>query len=171
MERGLKPNPYTPDISLDVHAAKGTRTRPLLDYWTSLCIDDRLPSWEVFDQMVLFDIAAYMAVLDVEGTPSEPRFRYRFIGTYLVQSREGLEYADPTGQRLEDIPRAYDYSPIISTYERCVMEEVPFLISGDFATFRQVGFGERMVVPLSNDGSRVDNIVTCLDRLREEDIC
>ena len=85
MERGLKPNPYTPNISEDVHAAKGTRTKPLLAYWEKLCVDGLLPSWAEFDQMALFQIAAYMAVLDVEGSEAEPRFRCRFIGTYLVQ--------------------------------------------------------------------------------------
>ena len=82
-----------------------------------------------------------------------------------------MEHADPTGKRLQDISRAYDYRPIIDTYEQCVARKVPFLISGDFATYRQVGFSERMIVPLSNDGTRVDHLVTCLDRLREEDIC
>lgn len=166
----LEPHPYSPDISEDVHSAKGERTRPLLAYWESLCAPGGLPTWDGFDLMELFRIAPYVAVLDVEGPEDEPKFRYRYIGTYLVQSRRGLKHSDPTGQLLDDVPRAYDYTPVLRTYAACVAKKTPFLVSGDFTTYLQYGYSERMIVPLSSNGVSVDKLVTCLDRLKEEDI-
>ena len=78
--------------------------------------------------------------------------------------------ADPTGKLFDEIPRSYDITPITATYSKCIANKTPFLISGSFLTFRQFGYGERLVVPLSNDGFKVDKLVTCLDRLKEEDI-
>jgi hypothetical protein len=165
-----EPNPYTPVISRDVHSAKGERTRPLLTYWETLCGEGTLPGWQNFNLMDLYKIAPYLAVLDVEGADSAPKYRYRYVGSYLVRTREGLENADPTGKIFDEIPRAYDFTPILETFTSCISEKVPFLISGSFLTYRQFGYGERLIVPLTNDGKKIDKLVTCLDRLKEEDI-
>jgi hypothetical protein len=165
-----KPNPYTPTVSEDVYSAKGKRTLQLLAYWESLCRDGSIPSWEDFELMALYRVATYLAVLDVEGSNENPKFRYRYVGSWLTHTRADLDFADPTGKLFDEIPRSYDITPITATYSKCIANKTPFLISGSFLTFRQFGYGERLVVPLSNDGFKVDKLVTCLDRLKEEDI-
>ena len=165
-----KANPYTPFVSEDVHAAKGEKSLALLAYWESLCRDGKIPGWQDFDLMANYRFAASLAVLDVEGTRENPKFRYRYTGTNLVETREGLENRDPTGKLFDEVPRSYDFTPILDTYAACVAKKKPFLIAGSFMTFRQFGYGERMIVPLSSSGIEVDKLVTCLDRLQEKDI-
>jgi hypothetical protein len=135
------------------------RVRKLFEYWRSLHrASGRLPGRAAFDPLAIPALLPYLTLIDVVGRP--PRFRYRLIGTRMVDALNG----DFTGQWLDEVHARPDGSkPVFPSYTAVAMEGRPDWRRGPphFAGFiDRCTELERVFLPLASDGETVDIIIT-----------
>ena len=123
----------------------------LFSYWQALPRTGSIPLYESVD---VVDMPAHLLpnifLVEVENQPRN--YRYRLTGTELDR-RNGFAC---TGMRLSEMPIDHT-DKLAQEFDRIVESGQPRFSSGVFITgdelFRDV---ERVVVPLSLDGERVD---------------
>lgn len=135
------------------------RVRQLFDYWCSLqTAPGRLPGRAAFEPLAIPALLPHLTLIDVVGRP--PRFRYRLIGTRMVDALNG----DFTGRWLDEVHRRPDGSPpVFPSYNAIVVERRADWRRGapHFASFiDRCTELERVFLPLAADGETVDIIIT-----------
>ena len=135
------------------------RVRQLYEYWLSLHpASGRLPGRAAFEPLAIPALLPHLTLIDVVGHP--PRFRYRLIGTRMVDAFNG----DFTGQWLDEVHRRPDgRSPVFPSYNAVAVERRADWRRGPphFASFiDRCTELERVFVPLAADGETVDIIIT-----------
>lgn len=135
------------------------RVRQLFDYWRSLhSATGGLPGRAAFEPLAIPALLPHLTLIDVVGSP--PRFRYRLIGTRMVDALNG----DFTGQWLDEVHRRSDGSaPVFPSYNSVVAERRADWRRGSphFASFiDRCTELERVFLPLAADGETVDIIIT-----------
>ena len=129
-----------------------------LAYWERLRGEHWAPSWAAFDLLGL-DLAAIprVAVVDVLRDPLD--FKYRFWGTAHVQNK-GVEL---TGKRLGAAPRLRGGTPV-EEYTAVAEQKRPLASRAVISlaeSERRLPFDQAMLrLPLSNDGDRVDHVIS-----------
>ena len=147
-----------------VHSA---RIKRVFDYWIDLRRDCPFPDWSDVSLMDIYDVAPFVAVLDVEQGIASSRFRYRFCGTALVEYRSTLKPADPTGHFMDRVSWPFDSSLLIAACERVVQDRKPALLAaGEIDESIYFRF-ERGFFPLGADGGEVAQILACIDRAED----
>jgi hypothetical protein len=133
------------------------KIRALYDHWLSIHPGGgALPGRRDFDPMAVPLLLPHILLLDVEGKP--PRFRYRVIGTRMVDALG----RDLTGQWLDEAHESEGYRPEFPGYERVVNEREPQWRRGPphFASYIDKCTGmERVFLPLASNGRDVDMIL------------
>jgi hypothetical protein len=138
------------------------KVRELYEYWTKVHPPGRdLPARTDFDPMRVAHLLPHVMLLDVEGRP--PRFRYRLIGTRMVDSLGG----DLTGQWLDEAHArgavVGSTGPQFPSYDRVAVEAVPEWRRGKphFSSYiDKCTEMERVFLPLATNGKDVDMILT-----------
>ena len=134
------------------------KVRQLYDYWTSIHpASGRLPGRAHFDPMRVPRLLPHLVLVDVEGRP--PRFRYRLIGTRMVEALG----ANFTGQWLDEAHASDDGSPKFPRYSGVVTSGVPDWRRGKplFASYiEKCTELERLFLPLAANGADIDMILT-----------
>lgn len=144
-----------------------TRIKRVFDYWIDLRRDRPFPDWSEVSLMDIYDVAPFVAVLDVEPGISSCRFRYRFCGTALVEFRSMLKPIDPTGHFMDRVTWPFDVSFLIGACERVVKDRKPaILAAGEIDESIYFRF-ERGFFPLGIDGGGVTQIMACIDRAED----
>ncbi len=145
------------------------KVRELYEYWTKMHRAGRdLPARADFDPMRVAHLLPHVMLLDVEGCP--PRFRYRLIGTRMVDSLG----ADLTGRWLDQAHAKGGTAPQFPSYARVAVEGVPEWRRGKphFSSYiDKCTEMERVFLPLATNGKDVDMILTIavfFDRARNE---
>ena len=123
----------------------------LVSYWQGLPRTGSIPLYESVD---VVDMPPHLLpnifVVEVENEPRD--YKYRLVGTELDR-RNGFA---GTGMRLSEMPIDHT-EKLAEEFNRIVESGQPRFSSGVFITgdelFRDV---ERVVVPLSHDGEKVD---------------
>jgi hypothetical protein len=135
--------------------------RQLYDYWRGKCRDGRLPRRADIDPADLVPLLPNLLIADIE----EPfRVRYRLVGTKIVEMT-GFEM---TGKYLDEIAASADEPTIAECYRRAAAEKRPVCARMRWHLAEDnVAEYDCSVLPLSNDGLRVDMVLglECYDRL------
>lgn len=134
------------------------KVRALYEHWASLRPSaDALPGRRDFDPMAVARLLPHVMLIDVEGRP--PRFRYRLVGTRMVEALG----AELTGQWLDEAhSQGGRYTPQFPAYERVALEGQPEWRRGKphFAGYiDKCTEMERVFLPLAANGRDVDMIL------------
>jgi hypothetical protein len=126
----------------------------LFAYWDAKKAGRAAPARADIAPEELRTILPNLFILDVVGEP--PRFRYRLAGTAFV-----LEYGrEVTGKFVDELDLAGHKEMILAEYLEVIRKWMPTLNCWSFTKRdgRRVRF-ERLLLPLSKDGVRVDMIL------------
>tara|TARA_B100000513_G_C11824904_1_gene160379 strand:+ start:116 stop:634 length:519 start_codon:yes stop_codon:yes gene_type:complete len=145
----------------------GARTRHVWDYWCAKWSGDRAPGWSTFNLMDLYKDAPICLVLDVLPGSDPIDYRYRYVGTMIVQYRWKLDVPDHTGLTFFEARHQYDFSEVKIIYDRCTTTGLPALMHRNFDAHDATGVHERLVLPLTAPDGKVDKLVVVVERLRE----
>jgi len=133
------------------------RLRRLYEYWCERRGDRRFPSRGDIDPLDLAFILGNLILIDViEGDP--PGFFIRLHGTNLV-TRAGYEL---TGKMLNELPIGDFRQLAMETFARVAQSGEPFCGSGDRVLDERPAQFETLILPLSNDGVRVNMLLAGL---------
>ncbi len=158
------------DVELDRFATtlEVPAHRELFDYWRSKALAGRLPARKDIDPIDIPGLLPWLTLIEVDWSQAPPRFRIRLVGTGVV-NRFGR---DATGLWFEDIYEADVYETQMDYYTQVATDGVPSLTE-PIPPIREREFikCQRLVVPLSADGERVDQLISILsfddERLRK----
>jgi hypothetical protein len=133
------------------------KVRALYEHWLSIHPGGgKLPGRRDFDPMAVPQLLPHIMLLEVEGRP--PRFRYRVIGTRMVDALG----KDLTGQWLDEAHSQAGRKPEFPGYELVVRNREPQWRRGapHFASYIDKCTGmERVFLPLASNGVDVDMIL------------
>lgn len=135
----------------------------LYAYWQEVRGSRRAPARADIDPSRIVPVLPNIAIFDVEDSPR--RYRIRLMGTRNV-SWYG---ADPTGCYLDELDIGDDRADLFDLLDRVVALGVPGHISGEYTKLdgRTLRY-ERLFMPLSNDGTRIDMLLGAVFRLPPE---
>lgn len=149
-----------------LEAVKSPRIQRVFDYWAALRRDRPFPAWPDVKLMDIYDVAPFLAVLDVEDENGAARFRYRFCGTTLVEARSSLAPADPTGRWLDEIAWPFDPAPLLVACAKVVNLRKPGLLAAGEVNESAYHLHERGFFPLGSSDGAVSQIIVCVDETR-----
>jgi hypothetical protein len=128
--------------------------RHLVAHWRRICRDRRMPARADFDPLEVRFAVGYISLIAVQRDPL--RFHFRLDGTKQVE----LFGIDCTGRYLDEAMPA-DHAAMATASYRAVVER------GEPSYHqRKIPFHERLIdyeiviLPFSNDGERVDLLMT-----------
>lgn len=157
----------TEDERLPLSALSDKSMRAVLAYWESKRGDREMPPRAAIRPEEIGGALGRVNLIDVTHDPL--RFRFRLIGTHVVQSF-GL---DPTGLTVDELSPP-DYAELlIRHFTEAVAAREPVLHVMRFLEIRQTHEMHRLSLPLSDDGGHVDMLMTVsgfgpeLQRFRE----
>jgi hypothetical protein len=139
---GLAQSPETEDL------------RKLLAYWDRQRGDRVFPSRAAIDPIDLRFMLDRIALTEVHEGPR--RYRLRLVGGYWYRLL-GFEL---TGMWLDDWPQANQRAITSAFYEAMIDGRVPRFLRRDSIVDDRVLSYEIMLLPLSEDGSRISMIMT-----------
>lgn len=134
------------------------KIRELYEYWLKLKPPGGgLPGRAAFDPMRVAHLLAHVMLLDVVGRP--PRYRYRVIGTRMVDALGG----DLTGRWLDEAHTHDGKPPTFPAYDKVAVQGQLQWRRGTphFASYiDKCAEMERVFLPLAANGTDVDMILT-----------
>lgn len=152
--------------SSDLGVAQSPKTKRIFDFWISLRGDRTFPAWTDVRLMDLYDVAPSLAVVDVEQESGALRFRYRFCGTSLVEARNRLVPADPTGRCIDEVVWPFDPAPLLAACAKVVDQCKPTLLAAGAVNESAYHLYERGFFPLGSADGAVSHILICVDEVR-----
>jgi hypothetical protein len=131
--------------------------RRIYDYWMSRRKNGRLPRREDIDPSDVTDLLPHIFLVDIEENPRH--YRFRLVGTKVVECF-GL---DMTGKTIDSLDLGDDADAILKHYDQAVDHGEPIYDRHRFWTeaYGQHLNYERLLLPLSSDGKRVDKLLGC----------
>lgn len=134
--------------------------KTLYAYWQSLRRGRRAPARSDIDPSEIVTVLPHIGIFDVEDSPR--RYRIRLMGTRIV-SWYGC---DLTGRYLDEIDFGTGESFTFAILDQVVDRVVPAHMTGEYTKHddRTIRY-ERLYLPLSSDGSRVDKLIGAAVRL------
>jgi len=142
---------------------QGDGLRLLYAHWQTVRGARPAPARHEIDPAAIATVLPSIAIFDVEEAPR--RYRIRLMG-----SRNVTWYgADPTGCCLDELDIGNGRAELCATLGQVVALVVPGHMTGEYT--RQEGQSlryERLFMPLSNDGRRVDMLLGAVCRLPPE---
>lgn len=131
--------------------------RRIYDYWESHRKDGRLPRREDIDPSDMTDLLPRIFLVDVEENPR--RYRVRLAGTQVV----ACFGVDMTGKTIDSLDLGDDAASILKLYDKAVDNGEP---TYDRHRYWTESYGqhlnyERLLLPLSSDGTHVDKLLGC----------
>lgn len=136
--------------------------RPLVrlyDYWLSKFEGGQIPSRAQIDPLDVPDLLSIIFLIDVIDGADGPEFRFRLVGSKIVE----VVGWDPTGQSFTSFYDEENLENMVALYDQVASSGEPFLNSST-APFSNKDYIRmvRLLLPLSEDGARVDMILGCL---------
>ncbi len=152
--------------SSDLGFVQSPKIKRVFDFWVSLRRDRLFPAWADVRLMDLYDVAPFLAVVDVEHENGALRFRYRFCGTALVEARDHLVPADPTGRCIDEVVWPFDPAPLVGACAKVVDRRKPNLLAVGEVNESAYHLHERGFFPLGSADGAVSHILICVDEVR-----
>lgn len=129
------------------------RVRLFFDYWKSKCAPGRLPGRGDIEPLEMVAFLPYVILLDVERRAGDWRFRYRLVGTEVVN----LFGHDPTGRYLDEAALPQRYPQVHGRLASVVESKRPYYaILPVPLPNRDSVYAEILTVPMASDGVTVD---------------
>ena len=125
----------------------------LYDYWETKRGGRRWPARRDIDPLDFGYVLGNVALIDVLGEPTA--FRVRLFGDNLVR-KIGIEV---TGKRLEDIPLPQLRDHFALRCPQIVARGTPYRTKGDYFMDDRLLRHELLVLPLSDDGARINMLL------------
>lgn len=128
----------------------------LLEYWLARRGSRRMPARADLDPIDLAKLLPNLMLIDVVGPP--PRFRYRLVGTRVVQA-SGNE--DRTGHFFEEYEFYRRHPETFEQYRQVMTERIPLFAPEPFQN-REHGTSyevERLLLPLGSSDNEVDMLL------------
>lgn len=160
-QRVLEHGPDTPAIlfesrRLGIDAIPAILLADLYSYWLSRCGARTLPSYEDLNPLAISWALSRIAIVQVERSPLA--FHVQMDASRQAKSRG----QDLTGRCMSDLRSASLAKLLEAHYEEAVADGAPSLRSIDISRdFTEISCTS-LALPLSNDGSQVDMLLTCL---------
>lgn len=146
-------------LTCDVHP----KIASMLEYWLSIAPDDRFPSRREFQPSAVPKLLPNIWLIDVVRAdphrhPNGYRFRYRLIGSKIVESC-GADH--PTGKFLDEVHESYASVVTLAYLAEVADRRMPSWWRGqqNAPSRRPVSDLERIYLPLCSDGTTVDIIL------------
>lgn len=129
--------------------------RRLYEYWLAKRAGRRMPARADVEPLELGDILGDFGLIDVEPR-DPPRFRYRLIGTNMVE----FFGRDFTGETVEQSKSGNYARKLLELYRECAQLGTPVYWEGVFEYQNRTHWRvKRLLLPLSSDGRTVDMIL------------
>jgi hypothetical protein len=125
----------------------------LYDYWRARCKDGRLPGRAVIDPVDLPFVLGDLLLVDVLRDPL--RFRYRLIGTNVVQPPQ----MDMNRRFVDEHPDAEFRRQALSVYTQVATSGRPLSVRHDAVMDGRVRRHQTLLLPLAADGVTVDMVL------------
>ena len=126
------------------------------DYWESLCGSRQMPSRKDINPVqVPRGYLPNIMLIDVLHDPQ--RYRYRLVGSNIVTATG----ENRTGRFFAEVRFFQDHPGVLPQYETIVRTRQPLYSLEPFTNFNTQSAYEvdRLILPLSNDGQRVDTLL------------
>ena len=150
----IGPRERAGELRLDTDVIHDEKLRALFDYWQRKRGDREMPARGDIDPVEIPPLLPILGLVDV--LDGGARFRYRLMGTELVQ----IDGRDYTGRFLDEVLPEGDYADyVIGLFRETATERRPLYSESDFVGDRRVERKvRRLLMPLSDDGQVVDMI-------------
>ena len=146
--------------------------RWLLNFWKRALGSENVPRWQKVEAENLSRIAANLSFLDVDISGFSQRYMIRFSGATIARV---YGKTDCSGKFLDEVIPPHHYEQAEKPYRQTVAVRCPVYTIHDVtdANGRVVHY-ERLLLPFSSDGERVDRILAsfefvCLDGAFDSD--
>lgn len=135
---------------------RDARFERLRDYLAAKAPPGKLPGRQHIEPLEITDLLQYLMLVDVVPQPDgEPRFRFRLIGTAVVE----LHGTDLTGKFVDQA--LVIGASAVTRFRDIVQSRQPRHHAGEvFIPGREHTTFERMSFPLARDGENVDMLVS-----------
>jgi len=128
--------------------------RRLVALWRARLGAGTLPARTGFDPVLMREHLGHLFLVDIEGPLI--RLRWRLIGSRITS----LMQRDSTGRYFDELYPAEIMSTVLETYRWVIEQQRPLRTHGRaFYPDRQMYDYETLLLPLSNDGARVDMVL------------
>jgi hypothetical protein len=153
-----------PDSRPDVIQAINQRW--LLNFWNRHLGIHRVPQWQAIEAENLTRMADNFSFLDVTGGEGAARLLIRFYGATICRVY-GL--SDPRGRYLDEVVRTANCPTGLKPYYRAIETGRPVYTIHDFADCDgRLVHSERLLLPFSGDGERVDRLLAAFEFIAPE---
>lgn len=131
----------------------------LYDYWNRCRGAHKMPSRADIDPLDVPQLMRYLSLLDV--LPTEPRFRYRLVGTGIV------EYfgRDPTGWYVDEAAYGAATADVVAFYSRAASGIAVRALWSGRLTSKYSGRFETICMPLGKDHVTTNMLLSLTQRL------
>ena len=141
----------------DIREQLSPDLKRLYEYWSALCAGRPMPAHKDIDvTQIPFGYLPDLMLIDVLHEPRR-RYRYRLIGTNVATASG----KDRTGRFFDDVSFFKMNPAVMDQYDTVVDTGQPLYSLEPFTNFRNGTKYEadRLVLPLSGDGRRVDMLI------------
>lgn len=142
----------------DAAAAADPRFREIFDYWQRKAPPGRLPGRQHIDPMEIRHLLPSIVLFDVLPQGTHFRFRWRLIGTAVVQA-VGTDY---TGRFIDEVILTADrYEALSAVLSEAVRGRQPQFWRTSINSSKERDFIsiDRLALPLASDGESVDMLL------------
>lgn len=131
----------------------------LYDYWVSKSKEGHIPSRAQIDPLDVPELLPIIFLVDVSWQNDVPDFSFRLVGSKITE----IVGSDPTGQDFLSFYNEDNLEPMTQIYGQVARLGEPF-VNNASAPFSDKDFVKlaRLLLPLSEDGVRVDMILGAL---------
>ena len=137
----------------------------LLKFWESKRNGRQFPSKTDFDPLELKPWLGNLEILDVTNEVP-PRYRFRLVGTNI----NNIDGEDITGRYADDVFSEH-YDTIVADFDKALLKKGPYYKFNAWVENLK-GYQmryDKLVLPLSKDGSSIDMLLVYLDELETKE--
>jgi len=136
-----------------------SRLRRLLSYWQEAKHGRLYPGRAAVDPLKLKDLLGRLVLVDAvdQGAGQPPRFRYRLFGTGYTF----YHGRDMTGKWVDEVAEATFRDDLLEVYALAVSKGQPGFYAYDYIVDTRRHRFQASLLPLAEDGAKVDMVLTC----------
>lgn len=141
-------------LSQVAQAIRSPRVKLLFEHWREKRGERLMPGWRDIDPMVISPIMPMLWSWKYDRTSDS------FTGRLAGEEINAIFGKSLRGARMEDFFRDWNFASIFERHKRVVSE--PCIAIGHGMVFSHAGrqgFGERVILPLADDGAHGDGII------------
>lgn len=129
----------------------------LYGYWQKKNKNGCLPGRKDIDPVDMRQFLAHTALIDIVGDATSPKFRFRLVGTHIVD----VHGSELTGQFIDELDIGDSWHDALALCHYTTENGKPAFQTGEYLRKHddaRFGF-ERLMLPLAGDGRSVDMLL------------